>query len=376
MISTVSTVRTLQAVAMTVGLAVFLWSTGLPTIFRTAEASSITSASDTLTNSAPSLASNHTIAFTTPNGMAIGESFTLTFESNFNTAAITLGDIDLSVAAADQTLVSGASAAGQWGVTNIGTDAITFTTPTDGGVASATAMVIKIGNNATGGSNQVVNPSATTSYPIDIAGTMQDSGRVLVAIIDQVTVSANVDTILSFAVTGVGGSQPVNGTTTNAASTNTTVPFGTLVANQIKTLAHDLSVTTNAKNGYVVTVVQTGALQSSTGAVIDGFKDASNLENPEVWAAPTANVALNTTWGHWGLTTNDTDTTRTEEFASNEWASGSTTPIVILSNGGPAAGAGDGVGVARIGYQVEISALQEAGDDYTTTLRYVATPTF
>ncbi len=64
MIHTVRAVRTLQAVAMTVVIAVFLWSTGLPTIFRFAEASSITSASDTLSNSAPGLVSNHTIAFT------------------------------------------------------------------------------------------------------------------------------------------------------------------------------------------------------------------------------------------------------------------------------------------------------------------------
>jgi hypothetical protein len=32
--------------------------------------------------------------------------------------------------------------------------------------------------------------------------------------------------------------------------------------------------------------------------------------------------------------------------------------------------------LARIGYQAQITALQEAGDDYSTTLTYVATPTF
>ena len=47
-----------------------------------------------------------------------------------------------------------------------------------------------------------------------------------------------------------------------------------------------------------------------------------------------------------------------------------------MGNTGPADGTTAGIGAARIGYQVQISALQEAGDDYTTTLRYIATPTF
>ena len=177
MTHTASTVRTLQAVAMTVGIALFLWSTGLPTLFRFAEAASITNASDTLSNSAPALASNHTIAFELPNGMATSSNFTITFATEFNTAAVTLSDVDLSVNTVDQTL-AGASGAGTWGVTGLGTDAITFTTPTDGGTASSSDMVIKIGSNASGGTIRIVNPSATTSYAIDIAGTMQDTGQI------------------------------------------------------------------------------------------------------------------------------------------------------------------------------------------------------
>ena len=47
-----------------------------------------------------------------------------------------------------------------------------------------------------------------------------------------------------------------------------------------------------------------------------------------------------------------------------------------MAHNGAADGTGNGTGTANIGYQVEISALQEASDDYSTTLRYVATPTF
>ncbi|QQR65260.1 hypothetical protein IPH92_01615 [Candidatus Kaiserbacteria bacterium] len=378
MTHTARTVRTLQAVAMTVGLALFLWSTGLPTFFRFAEAASITNASDTLSNSAPSVTSNHTIAFELPNGMATSSNFTVTFASQFDTSGVLIGDIDLSVNTVDQTL-AGASGAGTWGVTGIGTDAITFETPTDGGTASSSDMIIKIGSNATGGAIKIVNPSATTSYPITIAGTMQDSGEMRVAIVDQVTVSANVDTSLTFTVTGVNSSSTVNGspTTTIATSTPTTLPFGNLPIGVSRTLAHDLSVSTNASVGYTVTVQQAGSLQSTTGATIDGFIDGTNTVTPSAWQGPGGLIANPNSYGHWGLTSNDTAIlARSVQFGSNEWVSGSTTPIAIMGHNGPSDGTTINSGAARVGYQIQISALQEAGDDYTTTLRYVATPTF
>ncbi|MCR4286185.1 MAG: hypothetical protein NUW00_04795 [Candidatus Kaiserbacteria bacterium] len=379
MIHTEKTVRTLQAVAMSVGLALFLWSTGLPALLLQAEAASITNASDTLSNSAPSVTSNHTIAFTTLNGMTIGQNFTVTFASQFDTSAVTINDVDLSVAAADQTIVDGASVAGQWGVAGLGTDAITFTTPTDAGVGSSTAIVVKIGSNATGGTIRIVNPSATTSYAIDVAGTMQDSGQMRVAIVDQVTVSASVDTSLTFSVTGVNPLQTVNGspTTTIATSTPTTLPFGTLPVGTSRTLAHDLTVATNASQGYTVTIQQTGDLQSTTGATIDGFIDGADTATPTAWQGPATLIANPDTYGHWGITSEDyASTSRAVEFSSDTWVSGSTTPIAVMGHDGPADGLTAGSGATRVGYQVQISALQEAGDDYTTTLRYVATPTF
>lgn len=384
MTHTEKTVRTLQAVAMSVGLALLLWSTGLPAFFRSAEAASITSASDTLSNSAPSLPSNHTIVFTTANGIATSSNFTLTFASQFDTASIAIGDVDLSASSTgtlvDQTIQAGAAGAGIWGVTGLGTDILTFTTPTDASVPSTTQLVVKIGTNAAGGTNRIVNPSSTTtSYAIDIGGGMTDSGQVRVAIVDQVIVSANIDTSLTFTVAGVNSSSTVNGspTTTIATSTPTTLPFGTIPIGVSRTLAHDLAVVTNAAGGYTVTVEQTGNLQSTTGATIDGFIDGANTVSPTAWVAPTGAIANPNTYGHWGLTSSDTTVpARGSQFGSDQWVSGSTTPIAVLGHTGPADGTTLGSGAARIGYQVQISALQEAGDDYATTLRYIATPTF
>ncbi len=380
MIHTARTVRALQAVALTVGLAVFLWSTGLPTLFRFAEAASITSASDTLSNASSSSVSNHTIAFISPSGMVASSTITITFPVQFTLPAMAFDDVDINASGTPQTL-AGVNGSGVWGAYFSG-QVLTLVSPDNVQQASSTAYVIRIGTNATTGATgdaQITNPSATTtSYAIDIGGTMSDSGQVRVAIVDQVVVSANVDTSLTFTVSGVASGQVVNGSPTTTASTTSSsaLPFGTLPVGTSRTLAQDLTVSTNATNGYTVTVEQTGALQSTTGATIDGFIDGANTTSPTAWVAPSALIASPNTYGHWGLTSTDGTTTRSQQFNSDTWVSGSTTPVVIMGHTGPADGTTAGVGTARIGYQVQISALQEAGDDYTTTLRYIATPTF
>ena len=380
MIHTANTVRTLQAVALTVGLALLMWSVGLPTFFRHAEAAAITSASDTLSNSAPGVASNHTIAFTVPSGTPASSTITVTFPAEFTISGLGLNDLDITASGTDKTIATTSDVSGVWGAYFSG-QVLTLTTPTDGSQSSNTPIVLEIGTNATfegNGDQQIVNPSATTSYAILIGGSMPDSGQVRVAIIDQVLVSASVNTSLTFSVAGVVSSTTINGspTTTSATSTPTTLPFGTVAVNTSKVMAQTLSVATNATHGYVVTVEQTGDLQSTTGATIDGFIDGAYTTTPSPWQAPAGLIADTDTYGHWGLTSTDGTTTRAAEFTSNTWVSGSTTPIVVMGHDDPADGITDGIGQATIGYQIQISALQEAGSDYSTTLRYIATPRF
>jgi hypothetical protein len=386
MIHTEKAVRTLQAVALTVGLALFFWSLGLPALFQSVEAAAISNASDTLTTSAPATTANHTIVFTLPNGALASSTIELTFDAGFTTIGgnIIEDDIDVDVNGTASSTAA-VNAAGTFGV-NISGNVIRLTTASDVGLASSTELTIRIGSNAVDsgtGANQITNPSATSSYPIDIAGgtvsPIQDSGQVRVAIIDEVTVSASVDTSLTFSVAGVDAGSTVNSspTTTVATTSPTTLPFGTLTVDSSETLAHDLTVGTNALNGYSVTVSLSGPLQSTLGGVIDSFADGADTAIPTGWAAPTADINDVKTYGHWGITSEDATTSRSNEFGSDQWAGIATSsPTVIMGHTGPADEATQGIGSARIGYQVEISALQEAGDDYSTTLRYIATPTF
>jgi hypothetical protein len=74
-----------------------------------AQASNVSSFSDTLSTSAPNTAANHTIKFTTPTGIAAGQTIKLTFPAGFTLTGVVFGDMDLSVAGVEQTLAATAS---------------------------------------------------------------------------------------------------------------------------------------------------------------------------------------------------------------------------------------------------------------------------
>ena len=376
-----------QVVATLVACALIVASIGY---YSTAQAANLTTISDTLSDSDVSVVSNHTIEFTVPTsspGVLATETITITFPAGFNMGSVAFGDIDFKINGTDQVLAAAASGV-TWGAAVAG-QVLTLTSGS--GVVSATDVVeIQIGTNATfgvAGANQITNPTAG-SYEIVVTAGAADTGRTRVAVIDNVVVTAIVQTTFDFSITGLATSTAVNGTTTTGSTTSTLIPFGVLTAWQTKSMAQQLNVTTNARNGYVVTVEQDGNLQSATGADIDGFIDGAYTDTPTDWNAnaPSNTLLDEDTWGHWGITSSDADLkgAGTAFGANNTYIAASTTPRVIMAHDGPANGTagsntivgGDDVGQTIIGYQVQITPLQEAADDYSTTLTYIATPTF
>lgn len=367
MYRTYHTFTVLQAVAAILCLAVLFWSLGIA-FTQNVAAANVTSFSDTLSDSAPSIVSNHTISFVSPSGVAAGESIVITFPAGFNLGSVGEDDIDLEVNGVDEATDATASGA-TWGVDVTG-QVVTIESGTDtiGGTATIT---VKIGSHADGsgtGVNQITNPTVG-SYAIGVTSGASDSGETRVAIVDSVTVSAAVDTTFNFTVTGVAPGVDVNGHSTTGSTTPTAIPFGQLVANTASTAGQNLAVTTNAANGFSVTVQVDQQLTSATGADIDGFIDGDYTSSPTAWAAPTPAIGDEDTYGHWGITTED-------GFASQNYVSASTTPVEVFSHTGPADGTTAGIGTTQVGYRVEISSLQEAGDDYEATVTYVATPVF
>ncbi len=370
-----------KAVGAVLLIALLAWSVGAPAWMNVAQAAALTNFSDTLTDSDVGALSNHTIAFTTPNGVDAGQTITVTFPGGFGLGSITEDDVDIDSAGTPLTTAADCSGSEEAGVGISGQIITIDICSGDGGdIASSTAVVIRIGTNAVDsgtGTNQITNHATPGTYIIAVGGTMQDSGSTRVYIIDDVVVTASVNTTFLFSITGVASGASVNGspTTTADTTTSTSLPFGTLNALQSKTLAQDLSVTTNAANGFVVTVQQDQNLRSATNADIDGFIDGAYTNTPAAWVQPSGSLGQEWTYGHWGLTSEDADL-NTDEFGSDLWVAASTTPRQVFSHNAPSNGTTPNSGSTRVGFQIEITSLQEAGTDYTNTLTYIATPTF
>jgi len=370
----------LQATAAIVAFAIILWSLGLPSL-RFAEAANVTSFSDTLSDSAPGVVSNHTIEFVTPTGVADGEDITITFPVGFTgIAALGFEDVDLTVNGTDEDLAGSASLA-DWGV-NVSSQTITIESGTDVIGAGAT-VTIQIGTNATAGVtgvNQITNPATSTSYEIDVDVAGNDTGSTRVAIVDNVTVTASVDTLFTFTVAGVSALTSVNtNDTTGGDTTATAIPFGALQADTASTAAQTLEVSTNAANGFVVTVQVDQQLLSANGADIDGFRNGSFDSTPVAWEAPGATPGNENEYGHWGISSADTTLTAglSDLYTGGDnFVSASTTPVEVFRHDGPSDGTVAGEGNTEVIYKIETSALQEAATDYTATLTYVATPVF
>ncbi len=390
-VNTLRTHASFQAIAMLVATSLLLWAVGAQFIGQKAQAAQVDDFSNLLSNSASGEASDHTITFTLPNGFDDGYEFSVFFDEDttaFDLTGVTVADIDLSASGTDQTLAA-SNGVGTWGVT-IYADDIEFHAPTDIGgspeAGSSTVIVIDIGRsgpNAGGTENQITNPvSTTTSYTIDVRGTsnngtaIQDSGQTRVAITDSVLVTAAVPTVFEFTVTGfdAGVTLPNHpATSTFATSSSFALPFGDLPQNSSVLMAQRLNVLSNAQNGFVVTVQQSQDLQSENGAVIDSFTDGSYVDTPQDWAGPSINTSDDTTWGHWGLSSDDDDFSTT----ADQWVAASTTyPRPVFEHATSADNITDNIGSTTVAYQIQVSALQEAADDYNTTLTYVATPTF
>jgi len=236
----------------------------------------------------------------------------------------------------------------------------------------------------------VVNPTVENEYGIwiynyDDTGTLRDRVRVWVGIFSDVWMTATVNSSLDFVISGTSTGATVSGETCTQDSTATTTPFGDLSAGVPSTVCQTLNVTTNADDGYTVTVFQDHELESDSGSNINSFnnsQDNTGSTTPELWTQPLNQLDNYHTYGHMGLHTDDSDLqdygTGYEDFNSGGalYAGlNSSDPMPIMHHTGPSDGTTQNVGVTHIIYKAEIGSLQEAGD-YESTLTYICTPTF
>ena len=372
-----------KQVAVVLIVSTFTWAVGVPVFFTTASAAQMSQVSATASSSVPTALGNMTLRYTSTTTVATGQTIAIQFspghsagtdEYQFGSLAVTdvIGEAGVTVITAACGAVTANQVSINGGISNsAGNRTVTLTAC---GAVAAQQITISFRNN------HVQNPTTTGSYKITIAGTQTDTGTAMTAIVNQVTVTASVDTTLTFTVAGVANGQSINGETISTTSTAVAIGFGTLASGTPVVAAQDLTVTTNAQNGFVVTVHEDQNLLSANGADIDTFQDGNNVATPIAWATPTAQLGNENTYGHMGITSNDTDLNANEFFSGSviKWAGNfyPTTTRTIFSHTGPSDGVTQNIGKARVGYKVLVSNLQEAATDYTNRLIYVCTPTF
>jgi hypothetical protein len=184
-------------------------------VYQTAHAANLTLVSNTLSTSAPNVASAHTILFTATNDIGPTENITITWDSQDDGTGATqdFGGIG-AISDTSDVLVSINGAAGtQPAFESADADSLEIS-----GVTATAGNTVEIEVAVGAG---IINPTVLDSYEIliEVANTENDLGRTRVVILDQVVVTAIVPTVFEFLVEGLATTTDVNGEATTGSST-------------------------------------------------------------------------------------------------------------------------------------------------------------
>jgi len=347
-----------------------LWLVGVFVVFilslsssLTAHAATLSQASVAMTDPRPSTgAVTYTMSVTGVSATAIR-----CIEETYSTTPAGPGAIPGFTSAAatvsgTSTLLNGST--GTWAVADTATT-IKYTNATNATAPSTTTGATFIAQAITNGSTSNTGywlqfqtfSDATCVTPVDNAtvGFIYNTGS---------TLSLTVSPQLSFIVGAIGTTTACDGTTTTAASTATTIPFGTVTSAANAVVCQSLTAATNATNGFTV---YTRYTSQPTNALAQTIANAPGT-NAAPAAFPAAGVEA------YGYTTNDSalGTGTVNRFTNpvQEWAAMSATNAEVMY---------EATGVTSttfdIAHQVGVSNLTRPGT-YTTTVIYTCTPIY
>lgn len=261
-----------------------------------------------------------------------------------------------------------------------------------GGVGTTITLTIGSGANtpiapATGTSHTeatadtytyIVKNFANNADPESDAAVDQTKGKI--ALIESVRVTATVEPTINFSIAGVNTGTSICGATpdidtTTGVNSPLAVPFGSLTLNTFKDAGHNLTVSTNAASGYVVTAAENDQL-SRDGLGVTTIPDTTcdsgpcTITSEQDWSTGTNNGfgyslenvdAASITWEY-----NDTGTFDARPFA----VLGTDTPTTLFYSSTVANAEN-----AYVCYRLSVGATQAAGD-YENQITYTATGTF
>ena len=346
----------------------------------------VSSRSDTLSDSRPSVSSNKTFVFTTNSAISASSTMQLTWPPGYLfSSALSCGDVDVATGtqfALTATSVGCEATATAWGAAFVSsTRSFILTAPWKTGiyVATGTQITMSIGSNATfqqQGTYWISNPASTGVYTISVGGTFGGSGNMLVSINAGVTVQATVAESLAFTVSSVKAvncSADDGATVTAVDTTSTTIPFGNVSLNTFYIGCQDLIVSTNAGNGYSITTQESSVMKTANGSftIPDTTCDAGTCSESAAaaWTSATHNGLGHTCFNQDGNHDCDSSYSNGTKFRQFANIAAGETAQAIMSSTTPA------TVTARIKHRLSVGAAQVAGT-YTTLITYTILGTF
>lgn len=319
--------------------------------------------SDTLSDSTIGQDSKHSIKYDVSSAEIVTNgSIKINFDNNFDLSTLTGADV----------LVVGGDVI--WGGAVVDVLNKNIVIPFTGNLNQTDGqLLVDVGLN-----NWIKNPPNIGSYNVNLGvyvasngtGPIHETMTAQVAIVEGVVVSASIPQTLSFIVSGVSAGQNVNGALTNIGTTGAIIDFGTMNGATTRVGAQDISVSTNATNGFYVNV-------SFNANFSDGLHDIDNWtgtnNTPSLWSAPPGGGIE----GYFGYTTDDMDlgSVPYNRFISNKWASLLTVGKEVMYHDGPTDGISPNSGLVRVGYQLDITNFQASGS-YSTVVTYLCIPSY
>ena len=317
-----------------------------------ANAATLDDVKDVLSDSNQAVAANHSIHFTTTEDIGDNGYFEVELPADF-------GAIATGTCSGPNVVVS---------TSTLRILRCTYTlTP-----GAATTTVINILNTT--------NPLTSGPQIIEIktynsGDTELDKGQASVYVLDNTYFEAQVSGSLEFSMGDSLDVTYVNGIKVTGSSTPNTLNFGKIEGGSSTTLAHKLTITSNAQYGYSCTVQQNQDLTEYGGYTINNFNnspDGVGSTTPETWKPPLGVVDQTNTYGHWAITSDD-DSLSSLDFTGSKYVGlNGTNNVEVMYHDDIADGETLGIGVAYVAYTIEITSMQEHGH-YENNLMYICT---
>jgi hypothetical protein len=322
--------------------------------------------SDSMSSVKVNTLSNHAFTFVTPTGVGSGQTIILTFPANFSIpAGLTYADVNINIGGAyvgSSTLASAPSGA-TIGVARTSANVLTITNGTST-IAASSSVYIRIGTNAihqSVGTFQITNDNTTGNKAIGITGDFGDVGTTTVNLIndDNVVVNAIVPESFTFSISSnsinfgnLSASFPKYASSTNANGDTS------------DTVAHTLSISTNATAGYAITI---------QGDTLTSQQRPADTISP-IGSIPATSSSGSEQFGIYATKSGGVNGVIDSTFAtpSSFGFDSTATSSSIFATGSSPTGTSE---VYSLHYLANISALTEAGV-YSSSLVYVATSNY